>query len=293
MPTEHSDIVAIEYATEASYARTPFLGGTPVVLLHGLGGDIRQVWGTGGNPLSGYPSVMAADARLHGATHVGAPRGLDFTTMAEDQIALIRHLNLPEPLVLIGVSMGAGTAIRISQLEPKMVGGLVLIRPAWLDSPFPRHLAPLTEVGEILLKSGIADGRTRFLSSPTYKHLRTQSPSAASSVLAQFSKPFALARARRLIDVPGSTPVSSRRELADIPVPTMVVGARGDPLHPMEVASIWATLMPAAELHVLPSRDANSRGYRRALRQLTTAYLARNYDWSPAGRPRNQTSPQT
>ena len=293
MPTEHSDVAAIDYARRASYARTPFLGGTPVLLLHGLGGDIRQLWGDGRIPLSGYPSVIAADARLHGATRVDAARGLDFTTMAQDQIALIRHLDLPQPLILIGVSMGAGTAIRISQLAPIMVGGLVLIRPAWLDSPFPRHLAPLTEVGEILMTSGTQDGRAVFLASSTYKLLRDQSPSAASSVLDQFSKPFAAARARRLIDVPGSTPMTSQRELADVSVPTMVVGASADPLHPIEVASIWAALIPAAELHVLPSRDAHPRGYQRTLRDLMTAFLAQNSDWSPPARPLNQTSPQS
>jgi pimeloyl-ACP methyl ester carboxylesterase len=213
--------------------------------------------------------------------------------MAEDQIALVRHLDLPEPLILIGVSMGAGTAIRMSQLAPTMVGGLVLIRPAWLDSPFPRHLAPLTEVGEILLKSGTSDGRARFLASRTYKLLQAESPSAASSVLAQFSKAFAVARARRLIDVPGSTPVTSRRDLADVPVPTMVIGARADPLHPIEVASIWAALIPAAELHILPSRDANPRRYQRTLRHLMTAFLAQHSDWSPPAQPVNQTSPKT
>jgi pimeloyl-ACP methyl ester carboxylesterase len=293
VPTEHSDVAAIDYAKRASYARTSFLGGTPVLLLHGLGGDISQLWGTGRTPLSGYPSVIAADARLHGATRVEAPRGLDFTSMAEDQIALVRHLDLPEPLILIGVSMGAGTAIRMSQLAPTMVGGLVLIRPAWLDSPFPRHLAPLTEVGEILLKSGTSDGRARFLASRTYKLLQAESPSAASSVLAQFSKAFAVARARRLIDVPGSTPVTSRRDLADVPVPTMVIGARADPLHPIEVASIWAALIPAAELHILPSRDANPRRYQRTLRHLMTAFLAQHSDWSPPAQPVNQTSPKT
>ncbi len=277
--------MASDYATGASYIRTSVLCGTPVLLLHGLGGSLRQIWGAGRVPLSGYPSVIATDARLHGATRVDAPHGLDFTTMAQDQIALIRNLDLPEPLVLVGVSMGAGTAIRISQLASDMVGGLVLIRPAWLDVPFPEHLAPLVEIGEILMKSGVRDGRARFLASPTYEFLHDKSPAAASSVLAQFTKRYAVDRARRLIDVPGSTPMTSRRELADVSVPTMVVGTPADPLHPLEVASIWATLIPGAEFHILPGRDANPLGHRRALRQLTTAFLARNCDWSPARRP--------
>src|SRR5262249_33174482 len=52
---------------------------------------------------------------------------------------------------------------------------------------------------------------------------------------------------RELID---DTPLRDRRDLNRVQAPTLVIGRRGDPIHPVEVAEEITELMPNAQLLV-------------------------------------------
>ncbi len=199
---------AVAYAAVANYRlqTRPGCRGA-IVLLHGLGGDLEQLWGVTGAEVGGRPAaVLAADARGHGRTQLGDLGPLDFGVLAEDVLSLVDGLGLGPRLVLVGVSMGAATALAVALSSPERVHGLVLVRPAWLHEPRPENLAPLAEVAALLRRWGPVEGAAAFRASPTYRECQAVSPRAAASLVDQFGKPDALARVRRLEDLPGAVP---------------------------------------------------------------------------------------
>ena len=85
-------------------------GGNPFVFQHGLGGDAaqpRSLW-------SGAGRLVCLECRGHGhTTPLGTPDDLDFGTFARDLASLLNALELDD-VVLGGVSMGAGVALRLA-----------------------------------------------------------------------------------------------------------------------------------------------------------------------------------
>ena len=140
------------YADQAHYRLEagPAAPGT-IVLLHGLGGDLEQLWGVTGAEVGGRPAaILAPDARGHGQTHLPELGPLDFGVLAADVLSLVDRLHLGRELVLVGVSMGAATALAVALSQAAQVQGLVLVRPAWLHEPWPQNLAPFAEIAALL-----------------------------------------------------------------------------------------------------------------------------------------------
>lgn len=104
-----------------AYAETSVAGAdrTPVVLLHGGAVD-RRMWA---NQMTGLGDrrVVAPDARGHGeSSDAVAPYRL-----ADDVVALLDALEI-ERAVLVGLSMGGGTAVDVALEHPGRVAGLVV-----------------------------------------------------------------------------------------------------------------------------------------------------------------------
>ncbi len=240
-----------------------------IVLLHGLGGDLGQLWGVTGPEVGGRPAaILAPDARAHGETQFLGEGPLDFDVLGLDLMTLVDRLRVGPRLVLVGVSMGAATALAVALKCPQRVHGLVLVRPAWLHEPWPENLAAFGEIAALLSEQGPAGGRARFEASPLYREVRAVSPSTASSLLAQFDKPYARARVRRLEDLPGAVPYQHPNDLRAVRAPTLVVGAPGDPVHPVRFAQEMAGLIPGSRLTLITPRDLSPE---RNLADLKTA----------------------
>jgi pimeloyl-ACP methyl ester carboxylesterase len=95
-------------------------GDTLIVLLH-AGYVDRRMWDDQIDHLGSGARVIAPDARAHGqsSTPFGPFRQCD------DVAALIRHLDAG-PAILIGTSMGAGTAVDTALEYPDLVRALVI-----------------------------------------------------------------------------------------------------------------------------------------------------------------------
>ena len=109
--------------------------GEPLVLLHGGFGS-GEMFGPVLPALARNRRVIAVDLQGHGRTaDVGRP--LRFETMAGDIAALIGHLGLVRSDVM-GVSLGAGVALRTVILHPEAVDRLVPVSvPFRRDGWFP------------------------------------------------------------------------------------------------------------------------------------------------------------
>ena len=55
--------------------------------------------------------------------------------------------------------MGAGVALTLALRYPQRVGGLLLVRPAWLAAPAPPNLDCMAAVGEYIRDDGVEVGR--------------------------------------------------------------------------------------------------------------------------------------
>ncbi len=100
--------------------------GAPLVLVHGLTGR-WQNWEILLPELQADWHIYAPDLRGHGATGRAADNNYDVDAYRRDIIAFLKQFN--EPVVLIGHSLGALTAIGVAAGYPEGVRAVVLLDP--------------------------------------------------------------------------------------------------------------------------------------------------------------------
>lgn len=98
----------------------------------------------------------------------------------------------------------------------------------------------------------------------------------AQSLLGQFARPDARDRARVLIDMPNNLPLPDRAAYGELNIPTLVVGAPGDPCHPFTLAQTLSTWIPKARFVEVPRKDVDPREHTDALTRVVQAELIRS-----------------
>ncbi|WP_327639118.1 alpha/beta hydrolase [Kribbella sp. NBC_00482] len=106
--------------------------GVPIVLLHPGIGDSRS-WDLVMPGLSGY-RVVRYDVRGYGRS----PQPTGEFSLLSDLEAVLDQLNL-ERALLVGCSMGGGTALTFTLTHPDRVHGLVLLCPSVSGFPLPEE----------------------------------------------------------------------------------------------------------------------------------------------------------
>lgn len=103
--------------------------GTPVVLVHGFGGD-RKAWLFNQGTLAEGRQVLAVDLPGHGES---GPPGDEagIAGLARDLAAVLRALALG-PAHLVGHSLGGAVALHAARAEPALARSLTLVAPAGL-----------------------------------------------------------------------------------------------------------------------------------------------------------------
>ena len=234
--------------------------GVPFVFQHGLGASVQQ-------PLDLYlpqPGFrfISMDCRAHGETRpLGDPRRLRFDTFADDLLALLDALAVPQAVVG-GVSMGAGLALNFALRYPARTLGLVLSRPAWLDRPLPDNLLSLPRIAHYLRQFGPEAGFEQYQANEGWDALVAASPDTADSVARQFADAWAVEAVARLEQIPNDVPNRDRAEWAAIRVPTLVLANRQDPVHVFEYGQVLARAIPGAEFKELTAKSVSRDRYR-------------------------------
>ena len=104
--------------------------GPAVLALHGLTATRRYVL-MGSRALErGGHTVIAYDARGHGASSRAAEGRYDYPALVADAATVLDAAGV-ERAVLAGVSMGAHTAVTLALAMPERVAGLALVTPAF------------------------------------------------------------------------------------------------------------------------------------------------------------------
>ncbi|MCC6487636.1 MAG: alpha/beta hydrolase [Candidatus Hydrogenedentes bacterium] len=272
MPAFARDDISFFYRDEGA--------GTPFVFQHGLGGDVHQPFGFFEEFLADTPPfrLIAMDCRAHGDTQpVGPEDKISFDAFADDVVALMDHLKLASAVVG-GISMGAGVALNIATRYPERVLGLVLSRPAWLDTPLPGNLDILTRIAALIRQYGSHEGRERFLQSGEYARIRAEVPDMAQTALGQFDNPRAEDAVVRLERMPHDVPCADRALWSRIAVPTLVLVNQWDPLHPHELGATLASAIPGAELREITSKSASLEAHTRDVQRHVIDFFAQRID---------------
>lgn len=96
--------------------------GEPLLMIHAGVADNRQ-WNNEFTHFAKHFRVVRYDMRGYGKS---APVGGEFSHMG-DLIALLAHLELHQPLILMGCSMGGGLAMDFALAHPSRVKALIMV----------------------------------------------------------------------------------------------------------------------------------------------------------------------
>lgn len=249
--------------------------GAAIFFQHGLGADITQPLGLF-RPPKGF-RLIAFDCRAHGETRpLGDEAKLNFDCFADDLIALLDHLEIPQA-VFGGISMGAGISLNAALRYPERTLGLVLSRPAWLDAPLPPNLSVLGVIARMIREHGAQAGRQAFLESADYARLQADSPDAASSMVGQFESTRAEDGVARLERIPNDAPSRDRSRWKEIDVPILVLGNRQDPVHPWSLAETLAGEFNHAELAELTPKSVSKERHAADVQRALEQFLAQHF----------------
>lgn len=221
-------------------------GEPAIVCLHGLTATRRYVlMGSRQLERSGR-RVVLLDARGHGRS---TPGPFGYAELTSDLGAVLDELEIGRA-VLVGVSMGAHTALRFALEHPSRVSALALITPAFDPQHHPSGLERWDALARGLRDGGIEGFLAAYDLDAIPQAWRVASETALRQRLAAHEHLDSVADA--LEAIPRSAPFATIEQLAALRSPTLVVGSRdeADPGHPLSTARAYARRIPHARLLV-------------------------------------------
>lgn len=252
--------------------------GRPVLVLHGLGGDSMQSLAL--LPVGSPVTLIAPELPGHGDTDLLPEEPANFDAFARLCASVLDGMRVAgristQPLLVVGVSLGAGVALALVAARPDLVAGLVLIRPAYLDTAPPPNLAPFPIVAGLLRELGPEAGAAAFRDTAIYRSIEREAPAMAQSLLGQFSRSHARERSRVLEDMTLSLPLPDRRAYTLLTVPTLVVGAPEDPVHPYALAQTLSDWIPGSRFARVPRKLLDPSEHNHAVARVVSKELVR------------------
>lgn len=203
--------------------------GTPVIFLHGLGGDTKQIENLN-LFLPGY-MIIAIDMQGHGFSNMS--EDLTFDSMAEDVIAVADDLNL-DKFIIGGISMGAAITLNVALKCPDRILKMFLIRSAWLNGPLSDENIKFYAKLSTYLKHNMYD---EYLNTREYNRFKKENPALAESIVNAFVDAGSLLYPDKYAIVPSLTPFKNLNDLKRINKSILILWCQNDPFHPKEVSS--------------------------------------------------------
>jgi pimeloyl-ACP methyl ester carboxylesterase len=256
--------------------------GTPVVLQHGLGGDVSQPAGLFRPP----PGIrlLAFDFRAHGETRpLGDEAKIGIAGFADDLLAFLEHLGI-ERAVAGGISLGAAVALAFALRHRSRLLGLVLSRPAWLIGPTEWNARVYGAIAGLIREHGPREGLELFRGSADYLETLALSPDSAASLVAQFESPRAADAVVRLERLPRDQVLASFEPLERLDLPALVLATRNDRIHPFEFADTLARRLPRAELREMAPKSLGAERHAADFQAALAGFLERLVLPSPTRR---------
>jgi pimeloyl-ACP methyl ester carboxylesterase len=222
--------------------------GFVVVLLHGFPFN-RAIWSAQRSSIGSMYRVIAPDLRGHGET--AAPEGVyAMDDMAGDVIELLDALQIKEPVVLGGLSMGGYVALALMARYPERVRALMLMDTrATADSGDAARLRE--EQARKVEASGdtgqIAEALLPKLFSPASRQLHPERIAPVREMMVRTPARAVAGALRGMASRPDRT-----AELARITVPTLVLVGADDTITTPDESRKMAASLPNARLEIIP-----------------------------------------
>jgi 3-oxoadipate enol-lactonase len=220
--------------------------GPPVLFIHGypLG---RRMWRPQLEALLGNMRMVCPDLRGHGDSEAGqTPFTIDLH--ADDCVDLLDALEIDEPVVVCGISMGGYVALALQRMYPERVAGLVLVSTrAGADSAEGKAkrdqaMAQARDHGV----SAIVDSMLPKMFAPQNVKRKEAVIKTLDQVMRKTSLEGVLGDLVAMRDRPDATPT-----LSAIEVPTLVIHGRDDQLIPFSEGEALAGGIRGAQLVAL------------------------------------------
>ena len=127
--------------------------GTPILLTHGIGGSL-ELWNKQLEAVDNSLRLLAWDLPGHGLSEMGQ-QPYDPNKFAAFSCRFLDALNI-QKVALAGNSLGGAISLRIADLQPHRVTGLLLANAAGLgrESPLPFRLMILPILGGMMTRPG-------------------------------------------------------------------------------------------------------------------------------------------
>lgn len=202
--------------------------GKPLVLLHGGGSTITTTYGTILPMLAKKHQVIAIELQAHGHT-ADIDRPMTFEQDADDVVALLKHLNIPQTDIM-GFSNGGTTALQIAIRHPRVVRKLVLASATYKRSGLPAGFF-----------EGMRHATLDQMPAPLKDAFRAINPDP-KALQAMFYRDSN--RMINFTDIPDA-------QISAIQSPALVIGGYADVILP-EHALEQARTLPHGELVILP-----------------------------------------
>jgi pimeloyl-ACP methyl ester carboxylesterase len=264
----HKDLT-IAYTEYGSGRRT-------VVLVHGLLLSQRMHERLARELEQRGNHVITIDLLGHGRSdRPEEPACYSTQLFAEQVVALLDHLAIDEA-VIFGTSLGANVALEVCHLAPARVRGMVIEMPV-LDQAL---IACLIAFGPLMIGLTFAQPVARLASLAARAVPRRALPfwaDIAMDTVRQDPGPSGAVLKGLFFGRVAPSPAQRRAMLA----PTLVVGHRRDPIHPLTDAGALADELPNGSL-----LQANSFVELRLTPDRLTTHIAAFLDecWKPTGR---------
>jgi len=213
--------------------------GSPLVLIHGFPLD-HTMWEAQIEALSGRWRVIAPDLRGFGQS--GVTEGtVSMARLADDVAALVEALEIREPIVPCGLSMGGYVALAFWRRHAERLRGLILCDTrAAADSP--EAAAARRQTADRVLREGmgiLADSMLPRLVAPRTLESRPQIAERLRATILACDPRGAAAAALGMAERPDFT-----AELGDVRCPTLVLVGADDAISPREEMLSMAAEIP-------------------------------------------------
>ena len=234
MPTANVNGVRLYYESQGE--------GLPLVFAHGGGGDLLQ-WTYQAPHFSERYRIITFDNRGHGRSET-PETGYSMESFSEDILGLLDALSL-DKVVLIGLTMGAMTALRFALDHPDRLLGMVLVGASEGGREAMRERFEMSaEIAESHGMEMLAEGFCSVVFSPWFQEERSDFVADCKKNM-QAASPQGYARSIRALA--NRPPLKDR--LSEIRTKTLVVVGVDDVTEfPLEDADLYAQGIPDARL---------------------------------------------
>ena len=222
--------------------------GTPLLFIHGFPLN-RRMWEPQMGSLSPKAWMLAPDLRGHGDSEpVAGPYSM--AMLADDCVALLDALDIEQPAVVCGLSMGGYITLAMYRRYPDCIRGLILSATrAGADSPEgkanrDKAIAQAENDGAAAIAASMLP---KMMSPKTYES-NPDLVKRVESTMTSTSVPGIVGALEGMKMRPDSTPL-----LGEIAVPTLIIHGEDDQLIPVQEAQSMHAAIADSTIYLISS----------------------------------------